>query len=703
MMPKLLFVLALTMAPGPCTAAPKRAPHEKEALALFRSQLRASGRLHQLWLEAVASAPVAGQAANHVYEGLVRAEWAGLSDLERVAYLAQAQQEAEAKERALLLEAEAKGRARLLEAFSQGTGGILSSSSGPAGADAGADLVPPTGAPAQVAPEVETVPGLPVFPNGSAMALGREPAEPPEAPVPPPVFGAFLNTDAMPSSSSSSSSASSAAPGSPLTPVPPASPGAPHCSGNAAGSEGPRSSSLAAAARTFPSHPGAFNSAYSPALLAAVGFLPAEALAGWLAHASLGPPFAGLVQGLAGASAVPSSDLVFALQSRATAAPGHAAPAALAAAALFGRLGRPVGLAEVVHTLLLGANHLDPVVAEALVAVYGGPAQGAAAALRAAELRWAAGAAGGSSGGAAWACPGGSAASGFRGPGPMQPAAVPAAGAAGYSPGGAAAASSGGSAASGSGGPGPMQPAAVPAASAPSAPPPWRTSGAALPTVLPVLGGQHPPAPNGASRRSRRAPAAGGGGQSTQRRILPRADGRALTDVEILRLAATFPLGQPLYRHSGQAFFLYGSHGQKIGVAIRPAEGGGCVSCWLRQGKVTLSGPMQAALLDAIRDWTAPWAGGHAPGAAPPDPAALAAQPPPALAPAAGGPAAGAGPGGAAAPGGPAGPGGPAAPGGAGGPGGPAAPGGPAGGGPGEAVVRARRERRRSRSRARRP
>eukprot|EP00959_Pyramimonas_sp_CCMP1952_P326656 6837763-Pyramimonas_sp.AAC.1 len=69
-MPTLLFVLALAMAPGPCTAAPKRAPHEKEAFVLFRSQLRASGRLHQLWLEAVTSAPAAGQAANHVYEGL---------------------------------------------------------------------------------------------------------------------------------------------------------------------------------------------------------------------------------------------------------------------------------------------------------------------------------------------------------------------------------------------------------------------------------------------------------------------------------------------------------------------------------------------------------------------------------------------------------------------------------------------------------
>ncbi|CAK0901854.1 unnamed protein product, partial [Prorocentrum cordatum] len=438
---------------------------------------------------------------------------------------------------------------------------------------------------------------------------------------------------------------------------PPASPGAQNAGGYAAGSEGPPSSSLAAAAAsTLPSHRGASNWAFSPALLAAVGFLPAETLAGCLAHASLGPPFAGLVQGLAGASAVPSSDLVFALRSLAAAAPGHAAPAALAAAALFGRPGRPVGLAEVVHTLLLGADFLDPVVAEALVVVYGGSAQGAAAALRAVGQRWAAGAASYSSSGAAVASSGGGAANGASGPGPLQPAAVPAAGAAGHSSGGAAAASSGGSAASGPGGPGPALPAAAPAAGAPSAPPPWHASaGAALPTDLPVLGGQLPPVPSGASRRSRRAPAAGGGGQSTQRRILPRADGRALTDVEILRLAATYPRGQPLYRHSGQAFFLYGSHGQKIGVAIRPAEGGGCVSCWLRQGKITLSGSlgMQAALLGAVQNWTAPWAGGHAQGAAPPGPAALAVQPPPALAPA-GGPAAGAGPGGAAPPAGPA-------------------------------------------------
>eukprot|EP00959_Pyramimonas_sp_CCMP1952_P106556 2227871-Pyramimonas_sp.AAC.1 len=70
-MPKILFALALAMAPGPRTAAPKRAPHEKEASVLFRSQLRASGRLHQLWLEAVSSAPAAGQAANHVYDCLL--------------------------------------------------------------------------------------------------------------------------------------------------------------------------------------------------------------------------------------------------------------------------------------------------------------------------------------------------------------------------------------------------------------------------------------------------------------------------------------------------------------------------------------------------------------------------------------------------------------------------------------------------------
>ncbi|CAK0907659.1 unnamed protein product, partial [Prorocentrum cordatum] len=223
-----------------------------------------------------------------------------------------------------------------------------------------------------VDPEAETVPGLPGLPAESAMTPGRVPAEPAAVPVPPPpVFGAFLNAAALPSSSSSSSS-SSAAPGSPLSPAPPASPGAPHCSGDAACSEGPLSSLLAAAAaRTLPSHPGVCNSAYSPALLAAVGLLPAETLAGWLAHASMGPPFAGLVQELVGALAAPSSDHVFALQSLAAAAPGHAAPAALAAAALLGRLARPVGLAEVVHTLLLGANYLDPLVAEALAAVYG--------------------------------------------------------------------------------------------------------------------------------------------------------------------------------------------------------------------------------------------------------------------------------------------------------------------------------------------
>ncbi|CAK0895378.1 unnamed protein product, partial [Prorocentrum cordatum] len=404
------------------------------------------------------------EAANHVYEGLVRAEWAGLSDLERIVYLAQAQQEAEAKERARVLEADAKGRARLLE----------------------------------VDPEAETVPGLPGLPAESAMTPGRVPAEPAAVPVPPPpVFGAFLNAAALPS-------------------------------GDAACSEGPLSSLLAAAAaRTLPSHPGVCNSAYSPALLAAVGLLPAETLAGWLAHASMGPPFAGLVQELVGASAAPSSDHVFALQSLAAAAPGHAAPAALAAAALLGRLARPVGLAEVVHTLLLGANYLDPLVAEALAAVYGGSAQGAAAALRAASLRWAAGAAGGSSSGSAGASLG-----------------------------------------------------LAPASQAQHQP-------------------QQPPAPSGSSRRY----AGADPGSARFRRGLPaRADGRALTEQEVLQLAAACGL----YTDSRQAFWLFGTSGARIGLALRPLGGGGVINFWLRQAKLTIAGntEVRERLLEAVLAWT---------------------------------------------------------------------------------------------------
>ncbi|CAK0843437.1 unnamed protein product, partial [Prorocentrum cordatum] len=423
-----------------------------------------------------------------------------------------------------------------------------------------------------VDPEAETVPGLPGFPAESAMAPGRAPAEPAAVPVPPPVFGAFLNTAALPSSSSSSSS--SAAPGSPLSPAPPTSPGAPHCSGDAEGSEGPLSSLLAAAAaRTSPSHPGVCNSAYSPALLAAVGLLPAETLAGWLAHASMGPPFAGLVQELAGASAVPSSDLVFALQSLAAAAPGHAAPAALAAAALCGRLGRPVGLAEAVHTLLLGANYLDPLVAEALVAVYGGSALGAAAALRAASLRWAAGATGGSSGG-------------LRGP-------------------------------------------ARAWHQRRSGPP---SSSASLPAALAQRQPQQLPAPSGSSRRSRRYTGADPGSARFRRGLPARADGRALTEQEVLQLAAACGL----YTDSRQAFWLFGTNGARIGLALRPLDGGGVINFWLLQAKVTVAGnpDVRERLLEAVLAWTVPWAGNqprpHAAAAPPPAPGALGA--PPALA-----------------------------------------------------------------------
>ena len=67
----LVTVLLLTLAPAlvPCAAAPKRAPDEKAARELFLD-LRGTGRLHELWLDTVASTPTTGQAANHAYESL---------------------------------------------------------------------------------------------------------------------------------------------------------------------------------------------------------------------------------------------------------------------------------------------------------------------------------------------------------------------------------------------------------------------------------------------------------------------------------------------------------------------------------------------------------------------------------------------------------------------------------------------------------
>ena len=60
------------------TALCAQAGVEHEARKRFHADMRASGRLQELWQEARAAAPATGQAMNHLYESLVRAEWESL-------------------------------------------------------------------------------------------------------------------------------------------------------------------------------------------------------------------------------------------------------------------------------------------------------------------------------------------------------------------------------------------------------------------------------------------------------------------------------------------------------------------------------------------------------------------------------------------------------------------------------------------------
>ena len=97
-MARLVLLAAWVLSP----ALYARSGDEQEARNRFHADMRESGRLHELWLEARAAAPASGQAANHLYESLARAAWEALPDEDRAKYLAAAKRTGGARGRALL-------------------------------------------------------------------------------------------------------------------------------------------------------------------------------------------------------------------------------------------------------------------------------------------------------------------------------------------------------------------------------------------------------------------------------------------------------------------------------------------------------------------------------------------------------------------------------------------------------------------------
>ena len=582
MAPGFRAVLLLLLIPACLSATRVQKEVRKAALDRFRDYLRSQGVLQAMYQEALAAAEP-GEAANHAYEKLVREAWKGIGESGQQVYLGAAM----AAHTASVRDA---GRATLQVALARGAGSSQGCSA-------------PTASPPGDS-QADTVPGLPAVP-----------AQAPQVPPPPSRFGAFLEE----AFASSSSSSSSSAPASPVTPAGDTQPGV----------------TVPAAPPALPTASpgpsawwGAGLNGLLPALLAAASQLPDEALAAWLSHASLGQPFACFVQALAAGHAVPSSDVVHVLVSAAGAVPGGG-PAALAAAAVFGRLGRPVSLAEAVQTSLHGVGLMDPVIAGALLVAYGGAAQfpmhALLHALQALEVPVAAQ----TLPPGQLPCPPAAPAPQrlppppWRAPGPQAPPGPPPALPVPPS------AATGSAGPSGSGLPPPPGRAATARPPAPVSKPTRSASSRAGADAA-------PPGPCGSGRRSRRSAARPPQDAGRFRRGLPpRADGRALDAKDILRLAATWPAGSPFYTRGDQAIWLFGSNGRIIGVGLRPVGGGGSISIWLRQGKVTVSGTaaMRERLLAAIAGWTVPWAGTtRGGGALPPGPAALAAEPPPALA-----------------------------------------------------------------------
>ena len=86
-------------------------------------------------------------------------------------------------------------------------------------------------------------------------------------------------------------------------------------------------------------------------------------------------------------------------------------------------------------------------------------------------------------------------------------------------------------------------------------------------------------------------------------------DGGAMPDVyQVLRWAASYPAGSPLYTNGEQVRNLLSQDQKPIGVAIHAKFGRGVVNVWLTTGRVHIAGPATARLrlLHAILDWTRP-------------------------------------------------------------------------------------------------
>ena len=380
----------------PASAGAARVPAEvlQAARKLFRAHLRSQGTLHILYQEAVAAAGP-GEAVNHGYEKLLRAAWNALEASGQQQYIDQATADHAAAAAATAAAERAAGRGKLQEALARGACSSQgdAAQAGPTRAVASGVVLAPdassAGVPGGGGADSDTVPGSPPgYPAAHSGNAGASPAAGPSATPLPSVFGAFLH-DALSaasqcsSCSSNHSSSSSSSSGSPLlSPVPDTVPPgdtllpAAHAGSPDALPEGPPP----AGPWALPGW-GAGLWRLTPALLAAVQAPPAEVLAAWLGHPSLGPPLASLVQTLADAPPAPASDVVHVLGVLAAAAPSAASPAALAAAAVFGRLGRPLSLSEAIETSLLGEGLLDPIVAEALLVVYGWAAEGPVATL----------------------------------------------------------------------------------------------------------------------------------------------------------------------------------------------------------------------------------------------------------------------------------------------------------------------------------